>query len=281
MTPLADPRPLRPASPRCTPSPCGFWSRRLSRALQHQKQDPLPWNGTYSAEQAQRGEAFYAQNCIVCHGQESHGRRASAGGGWPGAGRPVARAAARQLLDYMQTQMPMNSPGGLTRHHNADILAFMLDRSGATPGSEDLWIDGSETRRPTPPRSADYGTTAVPSNKRAEAFYNDVQAERGRLAFNRQCAYCHTVNPTLSTPEDLVQPLPSTFGGHFVERVINDRVVYPHALALYSKFQSMPAHNTRSITDQHASTSWRTSYTRTVCPLETRRFQSTPTPCAS
>ena len=147
------------------------------------EQDPLPWNGTYSAEQAQRGEAFYAQNCIVCHGQDlMGGERAPAVAG-PGLVARWREQPLRQLLDYMQTQMPMNSPGGLTRHHNADILAFMLDRSGATPGSEDLWIDGSETRRPTPPRSADYGTTAVPSNKRAEAFYNDVQAERGRLAF--------------------------------------------------------------------------------------------------
>ena len=34
------------------------------------------------------------------------------------------------LLDYMQAQMPLQSPGGLTRHQNADILAFILQRSG-------------------------------------------------------------------------------------------------------------------------------------------------------
>ena len=213
-------------------------------------QDPLRWHGTYSAEQAQRGEALYAQNCIVCHGQDlMGGDRAPAAAG-PALVARWSERSLRELLDYVQTQMPMNSPGGLTRHQNADILAFMLGRSGATPGSEDLWLDGAETRRPTPPRSADYGKVAIPSNQRADAFYTEVQAERGRLAFNRQCAYCHTVDPTLSTPEDLVEPLPRTFGGHFVERVMNDRVVYPHALALFSKLQSMPAHNTRSITDQ-------------------------------
>ena len=220
------------------------------RPLLSAQQVEPSWNGMYSGAQAQRGEALYAQNCMACHGRDlMGGERAPA---VAGSGL-VARWSDRpldELLDYIQTQMPLNSPGGLTRHQDADILAFMLDRSGATAGSEDLWIDGPETKPPAPPRSPDYGKVATPSSKRAEAFYTEAQATRGRLAFNRNCAYCHTVNPTLSTPEDLVRPLPSTFGGHFIERVVNDRVVYPHVLALYSKLLSMPAHNTRSITEQ-------------------------------
>ena len=47
-----------------------------------------------------------------------------------------------------------------------------------------------------------------------------------------------------------MRPLPRTFGGHFIERVVNDRVVYPHVLALYSKLRSMPAFDTRAITEQ-------------------------------
>ena len=223
-----------------------------ARAPRVSAQQPIPeeWSGVYSAEQATRGEALYARMCLRCHGQDLTGTERAPGVAGPGLVVRWGERPLRELLDYIQLQMPLHSPRGLTRHQNADILAFMLQRSGATAGAEDLWIDGEGGGRAPVPRSADYGKVATPSTTRAEAFYTEAQATRGRLAFNRNCAYCHTVNPKLSTPEDLVRPLPSTFGGHFIERVVNDRVVYPHVLALYSKLLSMPAHNTRSITEQ-------------------------------
>ena len=214
------------------------------------QQVPSPWNGTYSTAQAARGEELYAQNCGACHSGDLMGsERAPALGGAGFAARWSGRPLG-ELLDYIQVLMPLLSPGGLTRHQNADILAFMLQRSGATPGDTDLWRDGPEGGSGPVRRSADYGKVATPSTKRADAFYNEEQATRGRLAFNRNCAVCHTVDPTLSTPEDLVRPLPRTFGGHFIERVVNDRVVYPHVLALYSKLRSMPLFDTRAITEQ-------------------------------
>jgi mono/diheme cytochrome c family protein len=214
-------------------------------------QTPLPstWNGLFSAEQARRGEALYKQSCGNCHGGAlTGGVRAPAVGG-PAF---VARWSTRQLpelLDYMQAQMPVNSPGGFSRHQNADILAYMLEKSGATAGSKDLWFDGPEGKVPMR-RSADYGKVAMASNKRAEAFYTAVQAERGRILFTRRCGYCHSNDPKLSTPKDLVQPMPATFAGHFIERVVNDKVVYPNALMLFSKLQSMPGTNTKNISDQ-------------------------------
>ena len=215
-----------------------------------QQSIPDAWSGVYSAEQATRGEALYAQMCVVCHGQDLTGTERAPGVAGPGLVVRWGERPLGELLDYIQLQMPLHSPDGLTRHQNADILAFMLQRSGGTAGAEDLWIDGVGDRPAPVPRSADYGKVATPSTRRASAFYTEAQATRGRLAFNRNCAYCHTVDPTLSTPEDLARPLPSTFGGHFIERVVNERVVYPHVLALYSKLLSMPAHNTRSITEQ-------------------------------
>lgn len=52
----------------------------------------------------------------------------------------AARWSARplgELLDDIQVQMPLHSPGGLTRRQNADILAFMLQKSAAAPGQKD------------------------------------------------------------------------------------------------------------------------------------------------
>ena len=91
---------------------------------------------------------------------------------------------------------------------------------------------------------------AEPSHRRAEAFYTEQQATRGRFAFNRNCAFCHSMNPELSTPEDLVQALPRTFAGHFIERVVDGQMVYPSVFYLYSKIESMPAFDTNAITPQ-------------------------------
>jgi mono/diheme cytochrome c family protein len=214
------------------------------------RQSQPSWNQSFSAVQADRGAALYAANCVACHGKDlAGGERAPAAGG-PGL---VARWANRplvELLDYIQVQMPLTSPNGLTRRQNADILAFMLESSGAAPGPKDLWFDGPDGGSPPPKRSADYGKVAEKSTKRAEAVYTSAQAARGKVVWNRNCAFCHSVDPKNSTAKDIVQPLPSTFGGMFLTRVVNDKVVYPNVLALYSKLTSMPAFNTHAISEQ-------------------------------
>lgn len=86
---------------------------------------------------------------------------------------------------------------------------------------------------------------------RLDAYYTESQAARGKAAFNKNCLYCHGVDPKRSTPADLVFALPSSFAGHFLERIVNDKRVYPSVYVLYSKFQSMPATDTRSITNQN------------------------------
>src|SRR5262245_17619560 len=106
------------------------------------------WNGSYSAAQAKRGEGLYAQNCVACHGKDlAGGDRAPMVGG-PGLVARWSSRSLRDLLDYMQVRMPLNSPGGLTRRQNADILAFMLSKSGTTPGQADLWIEGPDSAPP-------------------------------------------------------------------------------------------------------------------------------------
>ncbi len=205
---------------------------------------------TYSADQARRGEALYAGTCIMCHGKDLMGgdrAPALAGAAFQGrwAGRPL-----QALLDYSQSEMPLQGPGGLTRHQMADILAFVFSRNGVTAGGDDFWIDGPEGGSAPVVRGPDFMKVATPLAVRQDAYYTETQARRGKAAFNRNCAFCHTVDPRTSTPADLLQALPSTFGGHFLERVVNGKRVYPNVLFLYSKLLSMPAFNTRAITEQ-------------------------------
>lgn len=209
-----------------------------------------PWDGTFSAAQVKRGEALYNGNCVACHSKDlAGGDRAPALAGAGFKSRWGARPLA-ELLDYTQVQMPLNGPGGLNRHQSADILAFMLSRNGAAAGAKDLWFDGPEGGSAPVRRSADYLKVATPSTRKGEAFYSPAQATRGKRAFNYHCAFCHTVDPKTSTPADLLQALPSTFGGHFLERVVDGKMVYPNVLMLYSKLLSMPASNVKSITEQ-------------------------------
>ena len=215
-----------------------------------QAQQAPTWDGAFSADQVKRGEALYAGNCLACHSKDlAGGDRAPALAGPAFKGRWGTKPLA-ELLDYTQIQMPLTSPGGLTRHQNADILAFMLARNGAMAGTKDLWFDGPEGGSAPARRTPDYMKVATPSSRKGEAFYTEGQARRGKLAFNRNCAFCHTVDPRTSTPADLLQALPSTFGGHFLERVVDGKMVYPNVLMVYSKLLSMPAFNVKGITEQ-------------------------------
>lgn len=97
-----------------------------------------PKPGVFSEAQAGRGEALYADNCSYCHLVDlSGGDLAPALTGSPfvakWAGKPLS-----EVFDYMRVQMPLNSPGGLSAQQNADVLAFLLQRSGFPAGATDL-----------------------------------------------------------------------------------------------------------------------------------------------
>ena len=103
--------------------------------------DPVvaqPRAGVYSEAQAARGEALYADNCSYCHLVDLTGGELS-----PALTGPpfIAKWTSRPLghvFDYMRVEMPYNSPGGLSAQQNADILAFLLKRSGFPAGAADL-----------------------------------------------------------------------------------------------------------------------------------------------
>ncbi len=212
------------------------------------QQPASPWSGRYTDAQAARGQTLYGQYCANCH-------TTNLGGGdrAPAAGGPalIAKWSARPLEDlfnYMQGTMPLNNPGQLRRQQNADILAFMLSRSGVAAGSAEFVPPAA--LEPPVRAALPTGPLATPVTARLDAYYTPSQALRGKAAFNRNCLYCHGVDPARSTPADLKFALPSTFAGHFLERIVNDKRVYPNVYVLYSKLQSMPATDTASVSAQ-------------------------------
>jgi mono/diheme cytochrome c family protein len=96
------------------------------------------WDGVYSDAQAARGKAIYSDVCAVCHADNLYGtelapslRSAALTLRW--GNRPLA-----QLFEYILSSMPLNSPGGLRRQQNADILAFILQEGKFPAGSGEL-----------------------------------------------------------------------------------------------------------------------------------------------
>lgn len=111
-----------------------------------------PKPGVYSEAQASRGEALYADNCSYCHLVDlSGGDLAPALTGPPfmakWTGKPLS-----EVFDYMRVAMPLNSPGGLSTQQNADILAFLLKKSGFPAGATELAAQATSLRSVTATR---------------------------------------------------------------------------------------------------------------------------------
>jgi quinoprotein glucose dehydrogenase len=103
--------------------------------------DASVWDGIYTRAQADRGRALYAKECASCHKEDlgGHGTTPSLAGAefmekWDGE-------ALDDLFEKMQTAMPADHPGHLSREQNAAILAYILLRNDFPVGGADLRSD--------------------------------------------------------------------------------------------------------------------------------------------
>jgi mono/diheme cytochrome c family protein len=88
--------------------------------------------GVFTAEQAQRGEMIYKEQCAACHGDNLEG----SGPMPPLAGKDFLSnwqdKSLGDLYEKTQTSMPATAPGTLSPQQAADTLAFLLS-SGKYP----------------------------------------------------------------------------------------------------------------------------------------------------
>jgi mono/diheme cytochrome c family protein len=80
-------------------------------------------DGVYTAEQAQRGEAIYKEQCAACHGDNLEGA---------GPMPPLAG------MEKTHTSMPATAPGSLTPEQAAEVTAYQLMVSKYPAGTEPL-----------------------------------------------------------------------------------------------------------------------------------------------
>ena len=105
------------------------------------------WQGVYTAAQAQRGLAVYADQCVTCHAEDLSGVSAIGLGDYSPPSPPLAgrtfltkwdKKGLDELLMWIQTQMPHNAKGTLGPEKSADVLAFLLEQNEFPPGPVDL-----------------------------------------------------------------------------------------------------------------------------------------------
>jgi mono/diheme cytochrome c family protein len=96
------------------------------------------WDGVYTAEQAKKGAALYANNCASCHGLALTGGESApplTGGefmsNWNGL-------TAGDLFERIRLSMPADKPGTLNREQTASILAHLLSVSEFPAGKAEL-----------------------------------------------------------------------------------------------------------------------------------------------
>ena len=105
------------------------------------------WDGIFSAEQAGRGAPLYRQECASCHGEKLEGR----GQAPPLAGSDFTMdwngMTVGDLFEKMQTSMPADQPGHLSREQNLTLLAFILNANKFPAGAADLSTDVERLRQ--------------------------------------------------------------------------------------------------------------------------------------
>src|SRR4030095_1761702 len=100
-----------------------------------------PGGASFTAAQATGGRASYDQNCAGCHGPAGRNGTAPAlagpdFGGW--MTRPV-----RDLISTIRTSMPSDRPGQLREEVYLDIVAYILQVNGRTPGDQMLTVNSA------------------------------------------------------------------------------------------------------------------------------------------
>lgn len=137
-------------------------ARSSLSAVEAQAPGRTVWDGTFTAEQAERGKAQYATSCARCHGGNLEG----------GMGRSLVGTSfwnkwreqtVGDLLDYVSKNMPMGQTSTVTLSPPvyADLIAYLLRSNDLPSGQVELSATTGTDARIVP---KDGGTGELPSS---------------------------------------------------------------------------------------------------------------------
>jgi mono/diheme cytochrome c family protein len=96
---------------------------------------PTAWDGVYSDAQATRATGVFGASCANCHTLDAKGTRPLSGDKfW----QSYTQRTVGDLLNYVRTSMPNNSPGSLSADTYNDLVALILKTNGFPAGATDL-----------------------------------------------------------------------------------------------------------------------------------------------
>lgn len=94
--------------------------------------------GVYTADQAKRGAALYAEQCAFCHGDKLEGSGAMPPLAGPDFARNWQGKTLGDLFEKTHSTMPATAPGSLSEQQTADVLAYMLEVAQYPAGTTEL-----------------------------------------------------------------------------------------------------------------------------------------------
>jgi mono/diheme cytochrome c family protein len=109
-----------------------------STAVLAQTPSKSTWDGIYTADQAARGKTQFDAHCAQCHGATLGGNEmapplsgAAFLDNWNGI-------AVGDLVERIQTTMPADDPGSLSRKSTTDIVSYILQVNRMPAGAAEL-----------------------------------------------------------------------------------------------------------------------------------------------
>ena len=105
------------------------------------------WDGVYTDVQAGRGGALYQTACASCHGDKLQGKGQTPALTGSDFTMDWSGMTVGDLFDKMQTSMPADKPGSLSREHNASLVAYLLLANKFPSGTAELSSDAERLRQ--------------------------------------------------------------------------------------------------------------------------------------
>jgi len=103
---------------------------------------------SFTAEQVERGQAAYSQNCQECHGSTLDNGEF---GGPPLKGgyfrNHWGQGSVADLTGYAKALMPPDRPRRLSEQTYTDLVAFLLSNNGYAPGGQELPSDAAAQQK--------------------------------------------------------------------------------------------------------------------------------------
>lgn len=94
-----------------------------------------PESGYYENNQAKLGKQLFSESCASCHGSDLSGQSGPALTGKDFVSYlKFTKISAKQLLAFMESQMPYQAPGSLSKSDYINIFSYILSVNGYKSG---------------------------------------------------------------------------------------------------------------------------------------------------